>query len=108
MHIQTRTEKRAAIRAVISPSFSFHTVCGFLFPLFLYGEILFTKVYPAGEACGSQFLHVLVHFRVGHLRVNLRGGNGGVSHHAAYSLYRYAERKGNMGAEIMPREVGTH
>lgn len=73
-----------------------------LFSAFPDGEILLAKVYPVSEICGPQPFHVLVHFRVRNLRVNLRGGNRGMSHHPAYRLYRNAERKGDVGTEIMP------
>ena len=36
------------------------------------------------------------------LRVNLRGGNGGMSHHTAYRLYRDTQRESDVGSVIMP------
>ena len=74
----------------------------FLVSFFLCREILFTQSNPVFETSGSQPFHVLIHFRVRDLRVNLRGGNGGMSHHAAYRLYRNTERKSDVGSVIMP------
>lgn len=105
MRIFIRTEKRSAVQADCFPVFFISCGRRFPFPPFLYGEILFTKVNPVGEACGPQSLHVFVNLRVGHLRINLRGGNGGMPHHAAYRLYRHAEREGDMSAEIMTSKV---
>ena len=42
------------------------------------------------------------YFCVRDLRVNLRGGNGGMSHHMAYRLYRDTQRESDVGSVIMP------
>lgn len=102
IRVQTGTgERPAVIGQVVPPSFISYGLC-FSLPPFPRREILFTQVDPSGEPRGPQSFHVLVHLRVGDMRVNLRGGNGGVPHHAADRFYRHAERERDMGTEIMP------
>ena len=51
---------------------------------------------------GMRFCVYIFQLLIRQLRINLRGGNRGMSHHPAYRLYRNAERKGDVGTEIMP------
>ena len=71
------------------------------FPPFPFKLFLIKECFPV-DGRVLQFFHVLLHLFVGDFRINLRGLDAQVSHHAGHRLNRDTQRKRDMGTEIMP------
>ena len=71
----------------------------------LLGRPFVTKLDRLLTHAVFQPAHIVLHLRVGHVGVDLRGDDSFVSHHAADRFDRHAHRQGNVRSEVVSRLV---